>query len=68
MTSVFPTWVISFEYLAQQFNLETALRTTVGNKAIIQDYWISGLCPSSGILKNAKEHNASEAGSVFALG
>jgi hypothetical protein len=28
-----------------------------------QDYWVSGLCPSSGIL-NAREHNVSETGPV----
>jgi hypothetical protein len=29
-----------------------------------RDYWVFGLRPSSGILKNTKEHNASETGSV----
>jgi hypothetical protein len=29
-----------------------------------QDYSVLGLCPSSGILKNTKEHNVSETGSV----
>jgi hypothetical protein len=32
-----------------------------------QDYWVFGLCPSSGILKNTKEHNVLETGSVSAL-
>jgi hypothetical protein len=32
-----------------------------------QDYWVFGLCPSSGILKNTKEHNISETGSVSDL-
>jgi hypothetical protein len=31
-----------------------------------QNYWISGLCPSSGILKT-KKHNVSETGSVSVL-
>jgi hypothetical protein len=29
----------------------------------IQNYWVSGLCPSSGIL-NTRKHNVSETGSV----
>jgi hypothetical protein len=29
-----------------------------------QDCWVFGLCPSSGILKNTKEHNVSESRSV----
>jgi hypothetical protein len=32
-----------------------------------QDYWVFGLRPSSGILKNTKEHNVSETGSVSVL-
>jgi hypothetical protein len=32
----------------------------------IQDYWLFGLCPSSGILKT-REHNVSETGSVSVL-
>jgi hypothetical protein len=31
------------------------------------NYWVFGLCPSSGILKNTREHNISEAGSIFVL-
>jgi hypothetical protein len=30
------------------------------------NYWVSGLCPSSGVLKS-KEHNISESGSVSNL-
>jgi hypothetical protein len=30
----------------------------------IRDYRVSGLCPSSGILKNMKERDVSEAGTV----
>jgi hypothetical protein len=30
-----------------------------------QVYWIFGLCPLSGILKNAKEHNLLETGSRY---
>jgi hypothetical protein len=30
------------------------------------DYWVSGLCPSSGIL-NTRKHNVLEAGSVSVL-
>jgi hypothetical protein len=33
-----------------------------------RDYWVIGICPSSGILKNTKEHNVSETGSVSVLG
>jgi hypothetical protein len=33
----------------------------------IQNYWISGLCPLSGILKSRK-HNILETGSPFILG
>jgi hypothetical protein len=29
-----------------------------------QDYWVFGLCPSSSILKDTKEHSISEIGSV----
>jgi hypothetical protein len=32
-----------------------------------RDYWVFGLCPSSGILKNIREHNVSETGSVSFL-
>jgi hypothetical protein len=32
-----------------------------------QDYWVFGFSPSSGILKDAKEHNVSETGSVSIL-
>jgi hypothetical protein len=32
-----------------------------------QIYWVFGLCPSSGILKNTGEHNVSETGSVYVL-
>jgi hypothetical protein len=32
-----------------------------------QDYWVSGLCPSPRIVRNAKEHNVSETGSVSVL-
>jgi hypothetical protein len=32
----------------------------MGILLLSRDYWISGLCPSSGILKNTKEHNVSE--------
>jgi hypothetical protein len=32
----------------------------------VQDYWIFGLCPSSGIVKK-EEHNVSETGSVSVL-
>jgi hypothetical protein len=32
----------------------------------LHDYWVSGLCPSSGIL-NTREHNVSETGSVSFL-
>jgi hypothetical protein len=32
-----------------------------------QDYWVFGLCPSSGILKNTEECNVSETGSVSIL-
>jgi hypothetical protein len=32
-----------------------------------QGYWVFGLCPSSCILKNTKEHNVSETGSVSVL-
>jgi hypothetical protein len=32
----------------------------------IQDYWVFGLCPSSGIQKT-EEHNVSETGSVSGL-
>jgi hypothetical protein len=32
-----------------------------------QDYWVFGLLPSFGILKNTKEHNVSETGSVSVL-
>jgi hypothetical protein len=32
-----------------------------------QDYWVFGLCQSSGVLKNIREHNVSEAGSVSVL-
>jgi hypothetical protein len=31
-----------------------------------QNYWVSGLCPSSGIL-NTRKHNVSETGSVSVL-
>jgi hypothetical protein len=31
-----------------------------------QNYWVFGLCPSSGILE-ARKHNVSETGSVFVL-
>jgi hypothetical protein len=32
-----------------------------------QDYWVFGLCPLSEILKNTKEHNILETGSVSLL-
>jgi hypothetical protein len=32
----------------------------------IQNYWVFGLCPSSGILKS-REHNVSETESVYVL-
>jgi hypothetical protein len=32
-----------------------------------QDYWVVGVCPSCGILKNLKEHSDSETGSVSIL-
>jgi hypothetical protein len=31
------------------------------------NYWGFGLCPSSGILKNTREHKVSETGSVSVL-
>jgi hypothetical protein len=31
-----------------------------------QNYWVFGLCPSSGIL-DTRKHNVSETGSVFVL-
>jgi hypothetical protein len=31
-------------------------------------YWALGLCPSPGILKNTKQHNVSETGSVSSSG
>jgi hypothetical protein len=34
----------------------------------IQDYWVFGFCPSSGILENKREHNVSETGSVSSSG
>jgi hypothetical protein len=34
--------------------------------ANVQSYWVSGLCPSSGILNN-REHNISETGSLSVL-
>jgi hypothetical protein len=34
----------------------------------IQDYWLFGLCPSSGILKATKEHDVSKTGAVSVLG
>jgi hypothetical protein len=33
----------------------------------ISNYWVFGLCPSFGILKNAEEHDVSEAGAVSVL-
>jgi hypothetical protein len=33
-----------------------------------QDYWVFGICASSRILKNTKEHSVSETGSVSFLG
>jgi hypothetical protein len=46
----------------EQFQLWKIL-TMVYN---FQNYWVSGLCPSSGIL-NARKHNFSESGSVSVL-
>jgi hypothetical protein len=31
------------------------------------DYWVFGLCPSSGVLKITKEYNVSETASVSVL-
>jgi hypothetical protein len=36
------------------------------NKEELQDYWVSGLCPSSGIVDTGK-HNVSGTESVFVL-
>jgi hypothetical protein len=33
----------------------------------IWNYWVFGLCPSSGILKNPNKHNVSVTGSVSFL-
>jgi hypothetical protein len=38
----------------------------VKNGSDIQNYWVLGLCPSSGILETRK-HNVSETGSVSVL-
>jgi hypothetical protein len=35
-------------------------------KAVTQNYWVFGLCPSPGILETRK-HNVSETGSVSVL-
>jgi hypothetical protein len=39
----------------------------VAQYMVIWDYWVFGLCSSSSILKNTKEHKVSETGSVFVL-
>jgi hypothetical protein len=39
------------------------IRNSVLSAVIFQNYWVSGLCPSSGILETRK-HNVSETGSV----
>jgi hypothetical protein len=44
--------------------------TFVGREAEateLKNYWIFGLCPSFDILKETKEHNVSETGSVSVL-
>jgi hypothetical protein len=44
--------------------IRTLLSHTIFNINFLQDYWVFGLCPSSGIPKNTEEHNVSETGSV----
>jgi hypothetical protein len=44
------------------FLLELLRRTAL----LLQNYWFSGLCSSSGIL-NVRKHNVLETGSVFVL-
>jgi hypothetical protein len=46
------TWILRLQFLSKQAN--------------IQNYWVFGLCPSSGILETRK-HNVSETWSVSAL-
>jgi hypothetical protein len=41
--------------------------TIFTNTTWTRDYWVFGLCPSSGILKNTKEHNVSETESLSVL-
>jgi hypothetical protein len=42
------------------------LKTEVVTMKLTQNYWVVGLCPSSGIVKPIK-HNVSETGSVSVL-
>jgi hypothetical protein len=54
--------IISFVILFQNKGSRIKRQWTVSNAI-----WNFGLCPSSGILKNIREHNASETGSVSIL-
>jgi hypothetical protein len=65
-TSVADKILISRGFIIWKFNINVSLLRVLTMVYNTQNYWVFGLCPSSGILETRK-HNVSETGSVSVL-